>query len=102
MIAVDTSIAIAALSPWHDRHADAADTCRDGAAIPAHALLEAYATLTRMPGPLRISGHVAAEALDRAWEAEPSYRRQTSRPEFHASSLALQWWAGAVLTVSSR
>ena len=67
MIAVDTSIAIAALSPWHDRHADAADTCRDGAAIPAHALLEAYATLTRMPEPLRISGQVAAEALDRAW-----------------------------------
>ena len=56
MIAVDTSIAIAALSPWHDRHADAADTCRDGAAIPTHAPLKAYATLTRMPEPLRISG----------------------------------------------
>ena len=61
MIAVDTSIAIAALSPWHDRHADAADTCRGGAPIPAHALLEAYTTLIRMPEPLRISGQVAAE-----------------------------------------
>ena len=37
------------------------------AAIPAHALIEAYATLTRMPEPFRISGHAAAEALDRAW-----------------------------------
>ena len=53
--------------PWHDRHADAADTCQDGAAIPAHALLEAYATLTLMPEPLRISGQVAAQALVRAW-----------------------------------
>lgn len=67
MIAVDTSVAIAALSPWHDRHADAAHACRSGAAIPAHALLEAYSTLTRLPEPLRISGAVAAEALDRAW-----------------------------------
>lgn len=67
MIAVDTSVAIAALSPWHDRHRDAADACRDDAAIPVHALLEAYSTLTRMPEPLRIAGAVAAQALDRAW-----------------------------------
>ena len=67
MIAVDTSVAIAALSPWHDRHADAADVCREDAALPAHALLECYSTLTRMPEPLRISGAVAAHSLERAW-----------------------------------
>jgi hypothetical protein len=67
VIAVDTSVAIAALSPWHERRADAAATCKDGAKIPAHALFEAYATLTRMPEPLRISGHVAVAAPDRAW-----------------------------------
>ena len=63
MIAVDTSVAIAALSPWHDRHADAADACREGAAIPAHALLECFSTLTRMPEPLRISGAVGGSGL---------------------------------------
>lgn len=67
MIAVDTSVAIAALSPWHERHHEAATVCRDEAVIPAHALLEAYSSLTRMPEPLRISGTVAAEALERAW-----------------------------------
>jgi predicted nucleic acid-binding protein len=67
VIAVDTSVVIAALSPWHERHGDAAQACHGDAAIPAHALLEAYSTLTRMPEPLRISGAVAAEALSRAW-----------------------------------
>ena len=67
MIAVDTSVAIAALSPWHERYHDAATVCRGEALIPAHAVLEAYSTLTRMPEPLRISGTVAAEALERAW-----------------------------------
>ena len=67
MIAVDTSVAIAALSPWHERHGEAAHVCRGEVAIPAHALLEAYSTLTRMPEPLRISGVVAADALGRAW-----------------------------------
>ncbi len=67
MIAVDTSVAIAALSPWHERHREAATACRDDAVIPAHALLESYSALTRMPEPLRISGTVAAEALRRSW-----------------------------------
>lgn len=67
MIAVDTSVAIAALSPWHERHREASQACLGEAAIPAHALLEAYSTLTRMPEPLRISGAVAADALSRAW-----------------------------------
>lgn len=67
MIAVDTSVAIAALFPWHERHREAASACRGDAVIPAHALLEAYSTLTRMPEPLRISGSVAAEALGRSW-----------------------------------
>jgi len=67
VIAVDTSVAIAALSPWHERHDEAANVCRDEAAIPAHAVLEAYSSLTRMPEPLRISGEVAAEALERSW-----------------------------------
>ncbi len=78
MIAVDTSIAIAALPPWHDRHADAADTSRDRAAVPAHALIEAYATLNRMPEPLRISCHVAAEAID-ATGARDSERGRMGR-----------------------
>ena len=34
MIVVDTSIAIAALSPWHDRSAEAADRCRGGRPNP--------------------------------------------------------------------
>ena len=35
MIVVDTSIAIAALSPRHDRSAEAADRCREPEAEPS-------------------------------------------------------------------
>lgn len=67
MIAVDTSVVIAALSPWHESHHLAVDATRQQAGVPEHCLLEAYATLTRMPELLRISGETACEALLRAW-----------------------------------
>ena len=91
MIAVDTSVAIAALSPWHERHRDAAAVCGDEAAIPAHAVLEAYSTLTRLPEPLRIAGTVAAEALERSWghrTLAPSAELLTALPtRFAAASI---------------
>lgn len=67
MIAVDTSVVVAALSPWHESHGLAGDACRREALVPSHCLLEAYSTLTRLPEPLRISGATASEALRRAW-----------------------------------
>lgn len=67
MIAVDTSVVVAALSPWHESHDVAGDTCRQQAWVPAHCLLEAYSTLTRLPEPLRVSGAMASEVLARAW-----------------------------------
>jgi predicted nucleic acid-binding protein len=65
MIAVDSSVIVAALLTWHDRH-DAAARALDRAVasgelvLPVHALLETYAVLTRLPAPHRIS---AADAL---------------------------------------
>lgn len=67
MIAVDTSVVIAALSPWHESHQLAREASREPAGVPAHCLLEAYSTLTRLPEPLRIPGSTASEALNRAW-----------------------------------
>jgi predicted nucleic acid-binding protein len=62
MIAVDSSVAVAAFGPWHELH-DAARAVLDaGAAIPAHALLETYSVLTGFPPP-----HRAAASLVDAW-----------------------------------
>ncbi len=61
VIALDSSSMVAAVCSWHERHAVvAADIERrldagGRLAIPAHALIEAYAVLTRLPAPHRIA-----------------------------------------------
>jgi predicted nucleic acid-binding protein len=60
--ALDTSVCIPALISWHEHH----ELCRreaGGARIPAHALTEAYAVLTRLPTPHRLSGRTAVDLL---------------------------------------
>ncbi len=62
MIAVDTSVAVPAVSGWHESH----DRCRRAAFeawIPSHALLEAFSVLTRMPAPHRLAAGDAARVL---------------------------------------
>lgn len=62
MIAVDTSVAVAAFGDWHRRNDEARAVLDEGAALPAHALLETYSVLTAFPPP-----HRAAPSLVDAW-----------------------------------
>jgi predicted nucleic acid-binding protein len=61
VFAVDTSCMIAAVCTWHEHHAAAAGEIerrlgrRERMAIPAPALVEAYAVLTRLPAPHRLA-----------------------------------------------
>lgn len=64
MIAVDSSVAIAAFGPWHDLHDAARAVLDSGAAIPAHALLETYSVLTGFPPPHRAPASVVDSWLD--------------------------------------
>jgi predicted nucleic acid-binding protein len=68
VIAVDTSVAVAALVGWHDAH-ERARRAAAGASIPAHARLETYSVLTRMPPPHRLAPSVVAELLGRWFPA---------------------------------
>lgn len=63
MIAADTSVAIAAFAPWHERHRDADAALGDDARIVAHCVLETYSVLTRMPPPRRAGAGVVARYL---------------------------------------
>lgn len=63
MSAVDTSITVAALLAWHEDH-DVADEAVSGAKIPAHALVETFAVLTRLPTPHRIGRAEAGRLLE--------------------------------------
>ena len=63
MIAIDSSVAIRALVTRYDDHDLARQHVADGAALPAHAALETYSVLTRMPEPYRVDSASAAELI---------------------------------------
>lgn len=65
MNAVDSSVAIAAFAPWHGAHDPAAQIVSSGVVLPAHAAMETYSVLTRLPDPFRISADAARGLLVR-------------------------------------
>jgi predicted nucleic acid-binding protein len=70
-VALDTSVVVPAVLSWHEHHARAAAALRTLAdrgsevVLPAPALLEAYAVITRLPPPWRTSARIARELLVR-------------------------------------
>lgn len=66
--ALDTSVCVPALLAWHDDH-EASREAAVGAVIPAHALVEAYSVLTRLPAPGRVEGAAARAVLDARFPA---------------------------------
>jgi len=85
--ALDTSICIPALLTWHEHH-QASRAAAQGARIPAHALLETYSVLTRLPAPHRLSGDRAAALLDARFAASDVLASPTSVQRSIVSTLA--------------
>ena len=60
-VAIDASSMVAAVCSWHERHAAVAAEIErrldkgGSLVVPAHALVEAYAVLTRLPPPHRLA-----------------------------------------------
>jgi len=63
VIAVDTSVVVAAFASWHEGHRVAAAALARKPRIPAHVLVETYSVLTRLPPPHRASGILVARFL---------------------------------------
>jgi len=55
MKAVDSSVVIAAFATWHEHHAIARKAMADRPRLIAHAAVESYSVLTRLPPPHRAS-----------------------------------------------
>ncbi len=70
MIAVDTSVVVAAFASWHEGHEAVASVMAMGARLPAHCALESYSVLTRLPPPHRVGGALARDFIRRRF-AEP-------------------------------
>lgn len=70
--ALDTSILIAGLLSWHERHRDASDLLvellesGERVVLPLHALAETYSVMTRLPAPHRLSPRDALQILERS------------------------------------
>lgn len=64
MIAVDTSVAVAAFASWHERHEEARHALPDDARLVAHCAVETYSVLTRLPVPHRAPGALVQQFLD--------------------------------------
>jgi len=71
VIAVDTSVVVAAFASWHEGHASAAGTLARKPRVPAHVLVETYSVLTRLPAPHRAPARLVAEFLSHRFTEPP-------------------------------
>ncbi len=63
MIAVDTSVVVAAFATWHERHLAARTIVDKGVRLVAHCGFESYSVLTRLPPPHRAAPEIIHEFL---------------------------------------
>ena len=71
MIAVDTSVVVAAFASWHEGHRTAVAALARKPRIPAHVLVETYSVLTRLPPPHRAPASLVALFLAERFAAVP-------------------------------
>lgn len=55
MIAPDTSVLVAGFATWHEGHESAVRALNRGVHLIAHAAVETYSVLTRLPPPHRVA-----------------------------------------------
>lgn len=63
MIAIDTSVVVAAFASWHEGHRGALAALARRPRIPAHVMAESYSVLTRLPPPHRAPADVVVSFL---------------------------------------
>ncbi len=71
MIAVDTSVVVAAFASWHLGHATAAAALARNPRVPAHVLVESYSVLTRLPPPHRAPAELVVAFLRQRFKKIP-------------------------------
>lgn len=71
MIAVDSSVVIAACASWHESHAAALGTFQRRPRLIGHCAIEAYSVLTRLPAPQRVPSGLVVEFLRERFPQEP-------------------------------
>lgn len=77
---LDTSTAIALLSPDHPAHADVRRACaRQTLGLAGHAIFETYSVLTRLPGAARRTRAAALRVIDTEFAASATLPPRIAR-----------------------
>jgi predicted nucleic acid-binding protein len=71
LIAVDSSVVVAAFASWHEGNRSAAEILARKPRVPAHALVETYSVLTRLPSPHRAPSPVVSAFLEERFREAP-------------------------------
>jgi predicted nucleic acid-binding protein len=71
LIALDTSVVVAAFASWHEAHAGAAALLARRPRLPAHVVVETYSVLTRLPPPHRAAPEIVARYLAESFPEAP-------------------------------
>jgi len=71
LIALDTSVVVAAFASWHEAHAGAAALLGREPRLPAHVVVETYSVLTRLPPPHRAAPAIVERFLAESFPATP-------------------------------
>ncbi len=97
MIAVDTSVAVAAALSWHEDHV-AARSALAGARtrLLAQVAVETYSVLTRLPSSHRVPAKVARDFLEEAFLLPPLTLPPESYTRLLATAVAEDITGGAV------
>lgn len=96
MIAVDTSVVVAAFASWHEGHRSAEAVLAREPAIPAHVLVEAYSVLTRLPPPHRAPSTIVTAFLAERFRRSPLTLPARAWPRLLALASELGVTGGAV------
>jgi len=96
LIAVDTSVVVAAFASWHEAHRQCAQLLARRPRLPAHALIESYSVLTRLPAPHRAAASIVAEFLADRFPQRPLVLPAGSLSAFVAGAAAAALTGGAV------
>lgn len=87
----DSSAIVAAFAPWHPLHDRARRALRGIADLVAHAELETYSVLTRLPSPFKTEPPTVADYLQRRHPGErlvlPPARRRALLEELASNDL---------------
>ncbi len=92
----DSSVVIAAFADWNQHHEAAIEALGDARDLVAHAELESYSVLTRLPEPFRAVPQLVAEYLRKDYPGRRMVLPESERRDLIARLAGLSIAGGAV------